>query len=76
MLDDLRNDASSSFDDNLEPIQDENDLAQLSPRRRSRPPFLGMGPGQRFAIALLLFMMVCVLGAFCLVAFEKVVLPV
>ncbi len=53
MLDDLRNDASSSFEDTLEPTQDENDLAQLSPRRRSRPPFLGMGPGQRFAIALL-----------------------
>lgn len=76
MLDDLRNDAKSSFEDTPELLEDENDLAQLSPRRRQRPPFLGMSPAQRFLLALLLFLMVCVLGAFCLVVFEKIVLPI
>ena len=76
MLDDLRNDAKSSFEDTPDPLQDENDLAQLAPRRRQRPPFLGMSPAQRFLLALLLFLMVCVLGAFCLIVFEKIVLPI
>lgn len=76
MLDDLRNDAKSSFEDTPDPLQDENDLAQLTPRRRQRPPFLGMSPAQRFLLALLLFLMVCVLGAFCLIVFEKIVLPI
>ncbi|HMN58991.1 MAG TPA: hypothetical protein PJ988_01425 [Anaerolinea sp.] len=76
MLDDLRNDAKSSFEDTPELLEDENDLAQLSPRRRQRPPFLGMSPAQRFLLALLLFLMVCVLGAFCLIVFEKIVLPI
>jgi len=76
MLDDLRNDAKSSFEDTPDLLQDENDLAQLSPRRRQRPPFLGMSPAQRFLLALLLFLMVCVLGAFCLIVFEKIVLPI
>ena len=76
MLDDLRNEAQSSFDENKETLEPENELAELSPRRRQRPPFLGMSSGQRFVIALMLFLMVCLLGAFCLIAFEKIVLPI
>jgi hypothetical protein len=76
MLDDLRNDAQSSFEEEKESSEVENELAGLAPRRRRRPPFMGMTSGQRFVIALLLFMMVCLLGAFCLIAFEKIVLPI
>ena len=76
MLDDLRNDAQSSFEEEKETPEVENELAELAPRRRRRPLFLGMTSGQRFVIALLLFMMVCLLGAFCLIVFEKIVLPV
>ncbi len=76
MLDDLRNDANSSYDETPDLLQDENDLAQLSRPRRTRPPFLGMSPAQRFLLAMLLFLMVCVLGAFCLIVFEKIVLPI
>jgi hypothetical protein len=76
MLDDLRNDAKSSYEETPDSMEDENDLARLSARRRSRSQFLGMSPAQRFMLALLLFLMVCVLGAFCLIVFEKVVLPI
>jgi hypothetical protein len=76
MLDDLRNDANSSYEETPDLLQDENDLAQLSRRRRARPPFLGMNPAQRFLLALLLFLMVCLLGSFCLIVFEKVILPI
>ena len=76
MLDDLRNDAQSSFEEEKETPELENELADLAPRRRRRPPFLGMSSGQRFIIALMLFLMVCLLGAFCLIVFEKIVLPI
>jgi hypothetical protein len=42
---------------------------------RSRPDFLGMTPAQRFVIALMLLLIVCLLGAFTLLVTEKVVLP-
>ncbi len=76
MLDDLRNEAKSSFEETNETPEAENELAELAPRRRRHSQFMGMTPGQRFVIALLLFMMVCLLGAFCLIAFEKIVLPI
>ncbi len=74
MLDDLRNEATSSFEETPEPVSEETEY----PTRRLRPRshFLGMTPAQRFVITLLLFMMVCVLGAFCLIVFEKVVIPI
>lgn len=78
MLDDLRNEASSSFDETPESSGMETDLSGLSAmpvRRRRKDHFLGMNPAQRFLITLLLFMMVCVLGAFCLIVFEKIVIP-
>jgi hypothetical protein len=77
MLDDLRNDAQSSFEEEKETTSEmDNELADLAPRRRRRRLFLGMTSGQRFAIALILFLMVCLLGAFCLIVFEKIVLPI
>ncbi len=75
MLDDLRNSASSSFE---EIEQEAPSVLPESPKRSGKKSgeFLGMTPFQRFIIALLLFLMTCVLGAFCLIAFGKVVLPV
>jgi hypothetical protein len=67
MLDDLRQHADSEmFDD--EPGEDFED----HPRRR---PFLGMTPVQRFVIALMMLVIVCLLSSFCLIVSEKVVLP-
>lgn len=40
-----------------------------------RPNFLGMTAPQRFVIALMLLMMTCILGTFCLLATEKIVPP-
>ncbi|MDO8969309.1 MAG: hypothetical protein Q7U74_01400 [Saprospiraceae bacterium] len=71
MLDDLRNSASKSF-------QDEEEAYSPKPREviRIQPsaprPFLGMTSSQRFVIALLIFLMVSVLGALVLVEGGKV----
>jgi len=40
-----------------------------------KPQFLGMTPGQRFVLALLLFLTATILSAFCLLVTGKVALP-
>ncbi len=65
MLDDLRNDASSYYDDDFE---------ELSKPVESPKRFLGMTPFQRFVIALLLLIVTCILSASCLLVTEKVAL--
>ena len=50
-------------------------VGQPLPRKRAPQPFLGMSPVQRFVIAILLFLMSCVLSAFCLILTESVYLP-
>ncbi len=68
MLDDLRNSAASQpFEEDLPPEKPEVRRAL----RPSRSPFLGMTAKQRFIIALMLFLMVLVLGTFCLVVTNK-----
>jgi len=69
MLDDLRNSATGASDP-----QSPSPFREELPRQRAKP-FLGMTPVQRFVLALLLFMMTCVLGAGCLVLTGKVYLP-
>lgn len=66
MLDDLRNSAT---------IQEEPP-AEKPRRDRESGEFLGMTSAQRFIIVLLLFLMVCVLGTFCLVVTGRVWLPI
>jgi hypothetical protein len=71
MLDDLRN-SGSQF------IEDEEPQPQPLPRKmpaRRRKPFLGLTPPQRFMLALMLFLAVLMLGAFCLVVTGRIVLP-
>jgi hypothetical protein len=69
MLDDLRNSATGSGDP-----QSQQPFRAEQPRHRGRP-FLGMSAVQRFILALLLFMMTCVLGTGCLVLTGRVYLP-
>jgi hypothetical protein len=73
MLDDLRN--SSTFIDEEEELQDQEESVRRYPTRRRKEPFLGMTAPQRFVVSLLLFMMVCVVGAFALMLTEKMVMP-
>ena len=72
MLDDLRNSASQSFQEE-EPAPVET--SEMDSQSSNSAPFLGMTAAQRFVIALLLFLMTCVFGSFCLLATQKVVLP-
>jgi hypothetical protein len=72
MLDDLRNSAGSSFF--------EEDPLDSKPERhdgdRKHGDFLGMSAPQRFIISLFLFLMVAILGAFILIVFQKISLPI
>jgi hypothetical protein len=65
MLDDFRQQADD--------IPFEEEEIRLPPR----PPkyFLGMTPFQRFVIATMLLVIVCVLSSFALLVTEKVVIP-
>ena len=68
MLDDFREQAdASAFEGEDAPV------FQETPRTERR--FLGMTPAQRFVVALILLLMTCLLGAFCLLVTERVVLP-
>jgi hypothetical protein len=75
MLDDLRNSSTFIDDDDEEPTAEEGYATSRSYRKQQKETFLGMTAQQRFIISLMLFMMVCVLGAFALVLSGSVVLP-
>jgi hypothetical protein len=66
MLDDLRNSASSSFEE--KPPEQK----PAAPRKAHETLFLGMTAAQRFVVALLLFLAVLVIGALLLVVADKV----
>lgn len=74
MLDDLRNSASTSYEDEVPPEQQPGEGIPDLPKAE-RPPFLGMSAQQRFVIVLLMVIMACILGTLCLVVTEKVWLP-
>jgi hypothetical protein len=67
MFDDLRQDAEAAPFEEETPIFTEH----LPPQK----PFLGMLPWQRFVIALILLIMVCILGSFTLLVTEAIYLP-
>jgi hypothetical protein len=69
MLDDLRNTASTTN----EPTPDS--ALPRSNAQKERGVFMGMSAVQRFVLALLLFLMSCVMGAGCLLLTGKIVLP-
>ncbi len=71
MFDDLRQQSDeTSFE---QPEQAKAAPVRLPSRPERR--ILGMTAAQRFVIALMLFIMVCLLGSFCLLLFQKVVPP-
>ncbi len=78
MLDDLRNSAANSFqEEDEEKEQDKmapqtHEVIRLRHSRRESGPFLGMTAQQRFVVALLVFLMVSVMGVLLLVAADKV----
>lgn len=67
MLDEFREQASAApfFED-----EEEKPIPAVRPRY-----FLGMTPVQRFVIAILLLLIICLLGVFALVVTGRVVLP-
>lgn len=70
MLDDFRNQASSS------PFFEEEEEDGISePIYETRQEFLGMKPAQRFLIALIVLMLVCMIGSFFLLVTQAVAPP-
>jgi len=65
-VDDIRNQFDDDFDFSEEEIWGDPE---------SRPELFGMTPGQRFVLALLLFLATIILSAFCLIVAGKVSLP-
>lgn len=65
MLDDFRQQADEA------PFDEE----EIRPPRRPKKYFLGMSPFQRFVLATMLLLIVCVLSSFALLVTEKVVFP-
>lgn len=72
MLDDLRNSVNSDYS---EEMPAEEPAVEITPRK-SRGLLLGMTAPQRFIIAVFIFLMVAVLGAFILILFQKVYPPI
>ncbi len=71
MLDELREQADqSSF---FEEDDDDDDTMYFRTRYGSRRPFLGMAPGQRLVIALMLMLTTFVGGTLCLLVTGRVV---
>ena len=70
MLDDLR-EQSNDFDYSGE-IGDVFDYGPDDYQSTRSPLWLGMTPWQRFVIAVMLLMMTCILGTFCLLVTETI----
>ncbi len=77
MLDNLRESAASSpFFEDEEELPDF--LEETPPPKKPgkpRQPFLGMSPGQRLALALMLFFTVCVLGVMAMFVLGRFMVP-
>ena len=73
MLDDLREQASDS--DFFKGEDDGFEYSDAKTSRKTTRNFLGMTPIQRFVIAVMILLMVCVMGSFFLLVTEKIYLP-
>ncbi len=73
MFDGLRKDASdtSGFDEQVEFFPEDKSAAPA--RRRKSGQFLGMTAQQRFFVAVMLMIAVCVLGMMCMVLTKRFV---
>ena len=72
MLDDLRDDVDFVEEDDQLGDESQN----VSAVAGAQPGFLGMTPQQRFVIAVMVLLMVCIVGAFFLLITGSVALPV
>ncbi len=82
MFDNLREDASNSAFDSTPFYEDEAQFEEVQPARKAAPRrralassngrFLGMTPGQRLILAIMLFFAVCSLGSMCLLIAGKI----
>ena len=72
MFDDLRNDASKQYEDEVQAeYQPATVTSTGTPRQRSTK-FLGMTSMQRFVLVFILMIATCVIGFLCLFAFGKI----
>lgn len=69
MLDDLRNEADFAEEEDDEDYQETYAAAPVQSQ------FLGMTPVQRFVVAAMILVMICILGSFFLLITETVWLP-
>jgi anti-sigma factor RsiW len=75
MLDDLRNSLMDPYDE--EEVHEEKPQRQAQKATKSSTEnFLGMTAAQRFIVALMVLLMVCLLGAFFLLVTGKIALPI
>jgi hypothetical protein len=72
MFDNLRDDAASSFYEEDTQPPDEGVKVAVAPRRKSSGKLWGMTPLQRFIIAVMLMLTVCILGTMCLLVTGKI----
>ena len=70
MLDDLRQQNDDNF---FSDVEEGYEYEEVSAPASAQ--FLGMTPPQRFVIASMLLLMVCILGSFFLLVTEKIYLP-
>ena len=70
MLDDLRQQNDDNF---FSDVEEGYEYEEVSAPTSAQ--FLGMTPPQRFVIASMLLLMVCILGSFFLLVTEKIYLP-
>ena len=81
MFDGLRNEApkSSDFNEPVEFFPDETPPVTKSrpapKKRKSSGKFLGMTPQQRFLLAVMLMITVCLMGSMCMLITGRFVLP-
>lgn len=72
MFDNLRDQANSTpFVEDEANLRSNMDAASV-PQRKSSGPFLGMTAQQRFFIAVIIMIMVCILGTMCLLVTGKI----
>lgn len=73
MFDNLREQANSTpFYEDEAQFREAEGLSTPMPRESAKGPFLGLTPLQRFVLAVLVFIAVCLLGSMCLLITGKI----